>query len=220
MKKSEKAGFYPILINLQRFNCLVVGGGKVASRKVVSLLNFNAYVTVISPRISKPILELGRQGKIKIIKKHYSENIVDNFGVVFCATDNPEISRLVRKDCTDKGVLLNVADEPGLCDFIMPANVIRGDLIISISSQGKAPFYTRKMKNKIEKLIDPVHQKILKIAGEFRKKVLEDKKLDSKEKARIFKLFASKDWENIIKANGSKSLKKYINDSLKEFNSL
>lgn len=76
------------------------------------------------------------------------------------------------------------------------------------------------MKNKIEKLIDPVHQKILKIAGEFRKKVLEDKKLDSKEKARIFKLFASKDWENIIKANGSKSLKKYINDSLKEFNSL
>ena len=220
MKKSEKAGFYPILINLQRFNCLVVGGGKVASRKVVSLLNFNANITVISPRISKPILELARQGKIKIIKKYYSRNIIDNFGVVFCATDNPEINRLVRKDCTDKRILLNVADEPDLCDFIMPANVIRGDLTISISSQGKAPFYTRKMKNKIEKLIDPVHEEILKIAGEFRKKVLEDEKLDSKEKARIFKLFASKDWENIIKANGSKSLKKYINDSLKEFNSL
>ena len=220
MKKSEKAGFYPILINLQRFNCLVVGGGKVASRKVVSLLNFNANITVISPRISKPILELARQGKIKIIKKYYSRNIIDNFGVVFCATDNPEINRLVRKDCTDKRILLNVADEPDLCDFIMPANVIRGDLTISISSQGKAPFYTRKMKNKIEKLIDPVHEEILRLAGEFRKKVLDNDKLDSREKARIFKFFASKDWENIIKANGIKSLKKYVNDALKEFNSL
>ncbi len=220
MKKSEKAGYYPILINLQRFNCLVVGGGKVASRKVVSLLNFNANITVISPRISKTILELGRQGKIKIIKKHYSGNIVNNFGVVFCATDNPEINKLVRKDCTDKGVLLNVADVPDLCDFIMPANVIRGDLIISISSQGKAPFYTREMKEKIEKLIDPVYEEILQLAGEFREKVLDNDKLDSREKARIFRFFASKDWENILKTNGSKNLTKYINNSLKEFNSL
>ena len=58
MKKSKKSGFFPILINLNRFNCLVVGGGKVAYRKVTTLLEFKANITVISPKICKPIIDL------------------------------------------------------------------------------------------------------------------------------------------------------------------
>jgi len=216
MKKSEKAGFYPILINLQRFNCLVVGGGKVAYRKVTSLLKFNANITLISPRIGNAILELAKQNRIKVIKKFYSPNFIGDTDIVFCATNNREINKTVRKDCTEKGILLNVADEPDLCDFILPANVIRGDLTISISSQGKAPFLTKEMKNKIENQIPPVYEEIFNLAAVLRKNLLKDKQADAKIKARVFQLFIEKDWEKILNGNGKESPQHYIMKMLKE----
>ncbi len=216
MKKSKKPGFYPVLLNLERFNCLIVGGGKVASRKAFSLIKFNTSVTVISPRFCKSILELARSKKISIIRKTYSSEYLKGFGIVFSATDNPEINRRVRMDCTEKGILLNAADKMPLCDFILPANISRGDLTISVSSQGKAPFFTKEMKNKIEKLIPPVYEDIFHLAGEFRQYILADKKVDSKTRARVLKFFASKDWESILKNNGSVSTKQYINGILKE----
>jgi len=219
MKKSEKAGFYPILINLQRLNCLVVGGGKVACRKITSLLKFNADITVISPGISKPIMEIAKQGRIRVIKKSYSAKYIEEAGIVFCATDNPEINKMVRKDCTEKGVLLNVADEPALCDFILPANVIRGNLTISVSSQGKAPFFTKEMKERLEQFVDPVYEEIFRLAEEFRNKIMLNKKLDTKAKAELFKKFTSKDWQKILADNGKKSDEMHIKELLKEHNS-
>ncbi len=220
MKKNKNAGFYPILINLQRFDCLVVGGGKVAYRKVLSLLKFNADITVVSPRISSPIIELARRNRVRLIKKFYSAKILEDYGIVFCATNNPATNRAVRKDCTEKGILVNVADVPALCDFILPANVIRGDLTISVSSQGKAPFFSKEMKNKIEQLISPVYEDIFRLAGEFRKKILSDKKIDSNSRTRILKHFTIKDWEKILSRNGRKSDKQYIKETLKEIKSL
>jgi len=220
MKKNKKAGFYPILINLQRFDCLVVGGGKVAYRKVLSLLKFNADITVVSPRISRSILELAKQDRVRIIKKFYSVKILEDYGMVFCATNNPATNRAVRKDCLKKGILVNVADVPALCDFILPANVIRDDLTISVSSQGKAPFFTKEMKNKIEKLISPVYKDIIRLAGEFRKQILLDKKIDPIARTKILQHFTLKDWEKILSGNGRKSYKHYIKETLKEIKSL
>ncbi len=218
MKNSKKAGFYPILMNLQEFRCIVVGGGRIAHRKVLSLLNFGADITVISPKITKPILELAKNHSIKIIKKEYSEKYIDGFGIVFSATDNQEINRTVRKDCTIKGILLNVVDDPALCDFILPANVIRGDLTISISSQGKAPFFTKRMKNKIEGLIPPVYEDIISMAGKLREQTLHNKNIDPKTKTRILKEFASQNWEKILNGNGRKSLQEHIEEILNKFN--
>ena len=109
MKKSAKSGFYPILINLNRFDCIVVGGGKVAYRKVLSLLNFNARITVLSSKICKPLIELSEQKRISVIKKNYSKEFIKDFKIVFCATDNPEVNKEVRRDCTKEGILLNVS---------------------------------------------------------------------------------------------------------------
>jgi siroheme synthase-like protein len=220
MKKSKKPGYYPILINLQRFNCLIVGGGKVAYRKVLSLLKFNADITVISPKISKPILDLAKLNRVKIIKKAYSRDFIEGYGIVFSATDNPDINRTVRKDCTEKGILLNVVDDPLLCDFIIPANVLRGDLSISVSSQGTAPFFTKEMKKKIENQISPVYEDIFNLAAQFRRQILHNKQVNAKTKTKIFKHFALKDWEKIITDNGNKSTQHYINEVLKKFNLL
>jgi precorrin-2 dehydrogenase/sirohydrochlorin ferrochelatase len=217
MKKSEKSGFYPILVNLQRFHCLVVGGGNVAYRKVLSLLEFNARITVISPRLGKPLIDLFNQNKIGVIRKNYSKEFIKNYKIVFCATDNPDINKVVREDCTSEGILLNVADNPPLCDFILPANVRRGDLTISVSSQGKAPFFTKEIKKKIDRFISPDYKEIFDLAGEFRKQVLKNKKTESI-KSRLFKSFTSKNWEKTLSENRKRSGQFYIQKILREFN--
>ncbi len=190
MNKKENIGFFPILINLKRFPCLVVGGGKVAYRKVLSLLEFNADITVISPKFCIALVDLYKQQKIKIIKKSYSKEYIRDYKIVFSATDNPETNTVVRQDCSKNGILLNVADNPPLCDFILPANVKRGNLTISVSSQGKAPFYTKEIKKKLDNFISPVHTRIIDLAGEFRDTLLSNRKNNSHTvKSRAFKSF-------------------------------
>ncbi len=179
MNGKKNATYFPLLLNLNNYPCLVVGGGKVGLRKVNSLLDFQAKVTVISPKICEPLLELYNKRKIKVIRKVYSKEFLKNFKVVFCATDNPKINMMVRKDCTEKNILLNVVDIPELCDFILPAIVKRGDLTISVSSQGAAPFYAKEIKNKLNHIFPSYYQDIIEIAGEFRKLVFSNKKFKS-----------------------------------------
>ncbi len=216
MKKSENSNFYPVLISLKRFPCLVIGGGKVAYRKVLSLLDFNAKITVISPKICKPLMDLFRLDKIQIIKKAYSKKFIKDYKIIFSATNNPEVSKIIRIDCTGEGILLNVADNPILCDFILPANIKRGDLTVSVSSQGMAPFYTKEMKKNLDHFISPIYSDIIKLAGEFRKQLLTGTKVKSaKAKEKMFKRFTSINWEEVLTENGEKSSQYYIQKILK-----
>ena len=225
MKHNTDQSFYPILLNLNKLPCLVVGGGKVAYRKVLSLLEFNAVVTVLAPKICKSLDDFAKQNKIKIIKKSYAKEFLKDYKIVFSATDNSKVNQMVRDDCTKENILLNVVDKPALCDFILPANIRRGDLTISISSQGKAPFYTKEMKRKLEQFISPVYTDVVNIAGEFRTQLLNylkrnDKQISKKEaaklKADIFKRFTSQDWEKILMGNGEKDSKFYVKKLLEE----
>ena len=229
MKEDRGGAFFPILINVQKFPCLIVGGGVIASRKVKSLLEYNADITVLSPKISTSIHEFYKKGKIRLIKHAYSKEFLYGFKIVFCATNSRELNQAVHDDCESEGIFINVADNPPLCDFILPANIKRGDLTISISSQGKAPFYTRAMKKKLESIISPVYSDIIGLAGEFRKQLLtrtsmlsdsESKAHKSNIKARMFKKFSAIDWEKNISQNGKKRSQKYAQKMLREINSL
>ncbi len=218
-EKSEIAGYYPILISLKNFPCIVIGGGKIAYRKVCSLLEFNADITVVSTRFCKPLLVLFHSGQIKIIKKAYSKELIKDYKIAFSATGNSSVNKIIHKDCKEKGVLLNSADNPAFCDFILPANIKRGDLTISVSSQGKAPFYTKEIKKKLGQIFPPVYSDIIYLAGKFRKQLLlNDKVINSKDKEKIFNQFTLTDWENIFSKNGKKSSNYYVNKILKQYN--
>lgn len=221
MRKSEKPGFYPILISLEKLPCLVVGGGDVACRKVLSLLEFNGDVSVVSPRVSKQLISLSEKGKIRLIRKYYTKEIIKKFKIVFCATDNPKINKKVHDDCKREGILINVADNPPLCDFILPANIKRGDLTVSVSSQGSAPFYTREVKKKLNGFITPIYKDIISLAGEFRKHLLRDKRANSaRTKAKMFRIFTSTNWEKVLAENGKTNSQHYIKKILKELDSI
>ena len=219
MSKNGNPAFFPVLINLEKFPCLVVGGGNVALRKVLSLLEFDAVITVISPRLCKPLIELSKKEKIKIIRKVYSKEYLADFKIVFCATDNGQVNKTVNQHCREKGILINVADDPSLCDFILPANIKRGNLTISVASQGMAPFFTREIKEKIDELISPVYSDIADLAKEFRKKLLVNAKTKtSSYKSKMFKKFTATDWEKFIKENGKIKSIYRVRNILKEVN--
>jgi precorrin-2 dehydrogenase/sirohydrochlorin ferrochelatase len=195
----------------------VVGGGKVALRKVTSLRDFQVKVTVLAPNICKPLLELQRKHKIKVIKKVYAKEYLNNFKVVFCATDNPKINRMIRKDCTEKNILLNVADIPDLCDFILPAIVKRGDLTISVSSQGIAPFYAAELRRKLDHIFPSYYEKVIELAGEFRKLVLSNKNYNSpKVREKAFRNFFMIDWKKVLANEGKKKANEYMHQILKD----
>ena len=217
MNENINAVYFPILLNLTNYPCLVIGGGNVALRKVTSLLNFHIKVTVISPKICTALLELKRKRKIKVIQKVYSKEHLKNIKVVFCATDNPKINKLVRKDCTEKNILLNVADMPELCDFILPAIVKRGDLTISVSSQGIAPFYAAELRRKLDHIFPSYYEKVIELAGEFRKLVLSNKKYNSsKVREKAFRNFFMIDWKKVLANEGKKKANEYMHQILKD----
>jgi len=219
MKNNLKSGYFPIFINLNKFHCLIVGGGKVAYRKALSLLDFNANITVISPKFCKPLIELASADKIKIINKSYSKEIIKNFKIVICATNNEEINKTIYRDCVKEDILINVVDAPAMCDFIMPANIKRGDLTISVSSQGKAPFYVKVIKKKLEAVISPKYSEIIQLASQFRNHLLiNSKNKSAKTKAKMFRKFTSKNWENILAEKGKKNSYNEVKKILNELN--
>ena len=219
MKKNTNSGFFPIFINLDKFPCLIVGGGKVAYRKALSLQEFNADITVISPKFCKPLIELAKFNKIKFIKKSYSTEYIKNFKIVICATNNEKINQTVYNDCVKEGTLINVVDAPALCDFIMPANVKRGDLTISVSSQGKAPFYVKEIKEKLEAVISPKYDEIIQLAGQFRNHLLSKiNNNSSKTKTEMFGKFTAINWENFLNENGKRNSYKKVQKILNELN--
>ena len=217
MKRNGNSVFFPILINLRKYSCLVIGGGNVAFRKVTTLLNFKTKVTVIAPNICKPLKDLSKKNKIRIVQKSYHKNFLKKFEIIFCATDNPQTNQTVSRDCKQENKLLNVADVPELCDFILPAVVKRGDLAISISSQGRAPFFAKNIKNKIDHIFPSYYEDIIDLAGKFRSMIMKNQKYNSsKIKEKAFMKFFMVDWKNVLVNEGKKKANEYLRNILKE----
>ena len=217
MKKSKKSAFFPLLINLQKFPCLVVGGGEVAMRKVKVLLDYKASITVLSPRICNPLSVLIKTKNIKLIKKYYSKEYLKEFKIVFSATDDREVNKTIYDDCNKAGIIINVADTPDLCDFILPATVKQKDLTISISSQGKAPFMAKDIKQRLEHIYSDIYADIMELAGDFRNSILKNKKfITQKGKTAAFNKFLTIDWRRLIRNEGKNKARKEMQKLLKE----
>ncbi len=148
--------FYPAHINLQNRNALVVGGGTVAERKVVSMLISGAHVTVISPDATELIAFLSDTGQIQWHKRHLIEgDTQDNF-LVCAATDHTSINTEVFSEAYNKHNtrLVNVVDVIPQCTFAAASVVTDGKLVISISTSGKSPATSRRIREYLETMLN------------------------------------------------------------------
>jgi precorrin-2 dehydrogenase/sirohydrochlorin ferrochelatase len=158
-------GYYPIAIDLTGKKCLVVGGGKVALRKVHSLIEAGARVTVIATEV---VPDLRQTRGVELLLRSYQRGDAQGFALVFAATDNPDVNALVAEDAAANGALVNVVDDPEKCAFIVPALVRRGDLLIAITTCGRCPALSRRIREQIEELYGPEYALFVGILGEIR----------------------------------------------------
>jgi uroporphyrin-III C-methyltransferase/precorrin-2 dehydrogenase/sirohydrochlorin ferrochelatase len=141
---------YPAMLSVSGRSCLVVGGGGVALRKVDGLLLEGARVTVVAPEPVAAVAELAARGAIALERRGYRAGEAATFALVFAATDDREVNRQVAADAEAAGRWVNVADDPELCTFHLPAQVRRGSLKLVIASGGEAPFVVKRLRRALE----------------------------------------------------------------------
>lgn len=164
--------YYPVFLDIKNRRCLVVGGGPVAERKVLGLLAAGAMVTVISPRATKTLQGLAREGKVEYRKGRFTPGALKGFFLVFAATDSPEVNEAVWTEAEASGLPVNAVDDPAHCSFIMPSIVDRGSLTIAISTSGKSPLLAKTLRRELEKTIGTEYETLVEILGAVRKKLL------------------------------------------------
>jgi precorrin-2 dehydrogenase/sirohydrochlorin ferrochelatase len=153
--------FYPIYLNLKGKRAVVIGGGEVAERKVESLLGTEASITVISPEATARLSLMATEGHIMLQRRPYASGDCAGAALVLSATDDPELSRTVFQEASAAGAMINTADQPALCDFIMPAVVRRGNIAVAISTGGTSPALAARLRRRIARIIGPEYVRIL-----------------------------------------------------------
>jgi uroporphyrin-III C-methyltransferase / precorrin-2 dehydrogenase / sirohydrochlorin ferrochelatase len=185
--------YFPIFVKLKDQDCLVVGAGEIAARKIELLARADAKITVIANEISSAVSNLQVTHNLNIQKKTFSPTVdLHGFRLIVSATDNADTNRLVAKTAAEQNIPVNVVDNPELCTFIFPAIIDRSPVVAAVSSGGASPVLARLLRAKIEGLIPPAYGRLAHIAEKFRPFV----KRIIKEPAqrRIF-------WENILQGS-------------------
>ena len=167
--------YYPIYLDIKNRNCLVIGGGSVGTRKVLTLLACGAKVTVVSNAATDKLKELSSNGMITLKERPFQTTDLDDRFLVFGATDNQELNFKIHAEAERRGLLCNIADRPKVCNFILPSIVNRGDLIIAISTSGKSPAFAKTLRKHLEKEFGDEYADFLNLMGVIRKKLLSEK---------------------------------------------
>ncbi len=174
MRKSPLS-FYPMYLNIQGMRCVVIGGGPVAHRKVKTLLEYGAEVDVISPVINLELQELAQQGNICVFQRHYQNGDLKKARLVIAATNDRNINQQIMEEAKSAGILINITDNPVNSDFIVPSSFHRGDMRIAISTGGRSPSLSRRIRQKLEKEFGEEYANLIDIVEEVRTEVRRQK---------------------------------------------
>ncbi len=193
---------------MQGKKAVIIGGGRVAERKAVTLIEAGARVTVVSPEVSEKLAQLAGRKLIRYVPRRYRKKDIEKAFVVIAATDSPETNTRISKDAPG---LVNVVDVPPLCNFIAPSVIERGPLTFAISTGGTSPAFAKTVRKELEKLYGPETGAYLKFISTVRKKalgVLED----PKKRESFLKSLASAENLRMLRSEGLQAVRKKVLD--------
>ena len=167
----ENLKYYPVFLDITGKKCVVVGGGEVAARKVVRLLDCGAKVCVVSPEIVPELAAVKKEGHIEHINDEYASEYLCGASLVIGATDNEQTNAAISQDAKAKGIPVNIVDDPQKCDFILPSLVERGDLTIACSTGGNSPALARYLREELENVYGEEYATLLNILGQLRSRM-------------------------------------------------
>lgn len=164
--------YLPLNIDVRDMKVLVAGGGMVAGRKILSLLDAEATVLVVAPEISPEIRRLAAAGAITIKTECYKSSDLDNVFLAVAATDDPATNQRIADDARQRGILVTVTDAPESGNSTFPALLRRGDLQISISTNGTCPGFATEIRDMLSTVIGEEYGTILQTLAAEREKLL------------------------------------------------
>ncbi len=172
---------FPVFLKLEELHTLVVGGGNVGLEKLEAMLRNSpkAKVSLVAPEIKNEIIELAKTHSISLFFEKYDIKFLETADLVIAGTDNKDVNKQVRDDCKSKKILVNIADTPDLCDFYLSSVVVKDDLKIAISTNGKSPTFAKRFREVLEEILPESIQETLdnlqairnKLKGDFQSKV-------------------------------------------------
>ncbi len=166
--KPRHAWLHPVFVDLTGQRVVVVGGGKVAERKIEMLIESGADVTVVSPEVTGLVARWSDAGRITLERRPYHHGDLHTARLAYAATSDPGVNLEVRAEARAEGIWLNAIDQPDLCDFITPAIVRRGNLTIAISTNGRCPALSKQIREELEQRFGPEFAEQVERLGEQR----------------------------------------------------
>jgi siroheme synthase-like protein len=202
---------YPIVLtNLQSARCVIAGGGRVAERKVVGLLEAGAHVVVVSPELTPRLQQLAHEGRLEYIPRAWEDNDLQGAFMVIAATNNRAVNAGVARAARNLGLLVNVADAPDEGNFNTAAAVRRGDLLLGISTGGASPAVSALVRRKAEATFGPEYAELLDLLRALRPRVT--RAAPEQARQRIWRELASDQALDWIRAGNVERARRYAED--------
>jgi precorrin-2 dehydrogenase/sirohydrochlorin ferrochelatase len=197
--------YYPVFLDLNGQKVLVVGGGEVAERKVKSFLLYGCEISIISPHLTAYLKELVVKKRIHHIPHESLNTFLDDAFMVIAATDDSTLNSQIASQSKERGILVNVVDEPSNCNFIMPSVIKRGDLQIAISTAGKSPALAKKIRKEMDSMFGQEYASFVELLGLLRSQLLSKQRPSSQNKtmfqqlvdSNLLELIREENWDSV-----------------------
>lgn len=150
---SDQVSYFPLFIDISDKKIAVIGGGSIATRRVRTLADFGAKITMISPDITESIAQMVQTGIVSYKKDHYKKEYIRNADIVLACSDKPQINHMVFDDCKELGILVNNCSDKQECDFYFPGVVKREHVVVGVTASGNDHKLTKKIREQIEDMI-------------------------------------------------------------------
>ena len=160
--------WYPIFIDVENHDVVIIGGGEVCARKAETMMRYGARVTIVSPQFTDEIEGWARDGKLALRRKRYESGDLDGASIVIASTDDTKVNEQIAADARARKVPVNVVDVTPLCEFIVPAIIEKGSVTIAVSTGGKSPALARTLKEDLIRTIGPEYAEVNDLLGTLR----------------------------------------------------
>ena len=207
--------FLPLFLNIREQHCVIVGGGEVALRKAILLIKAKANLSLVSPLFISQLQDLYEEGRCKLLQEEFVAEQLEGASIVIAATNNKNTNARVAKAADKKNIPVNVVDQPELCSFIMPSIVDRSPVVVAISSSGRSPVLTRKIKELNETLISNREGQLAELLGAFREKI-RNKYSDFIERVKFWESLLESEVTELVYSGNEGAAIQLIEDKLKQ----
>lgn len=162
---------YPANLLVVGRRCVVVGAGRIAARKIESLLDAGAVLTVVAPRVGAEVAAWAGEGRLELHERPFRPDDLDGAWLAVTATDDPAVNNAVFAAGEARRTFVNSADDPANCSFTLMSVVRRGDIVVTIGTNGRSPALATYLKDHVREEMGPEYETLLELLSEAREEM-------------------------------------------------